>query len=440
VTNSLWVGNQRGSGLPFLSARFAYFYLLDKYLDDLSIAAIAANPWQLFEPEGEDIWVPPTRRDLSISSPTQRNTFGTAAIFQLQLLRATTSAQKNAAGSSTIIQLKWLAAAPAAQKNTIGSAVMTQLKRLQVTSSIQRQAAETALIGQNHPLAGIASILKSNASVAAISQVHLLEAVPSIQIRSDKSHPYYFFHGYAGNQFIGDSLFFDLAAGNHGVRGGNLSDSEMFGTAGMVTTKAPSNPYDTCIRLPNLNYDYSIGEKLFVWWLGKITPAANERAFIGDGFGTSTTGKGQRGIQIRCNQSGKLATAVWGATGRAGVLSNAIPFDGGVHDIAFVLDGANRTYGYWIDGKMDSTFAGSMLPFYQSENFDTKNSNTFNLGSSFPAPGTATAPQSGIATQTRAFVIIRLPASYSSPSAPAITNVCKALRANPGKLLLGSAL
>jgi hypothetical protein len=256
----------------------------------------------------------------------------------------------------------------------------------------------------------------------------------------DKSHPYYFFHGYAGNQFAGDSLFFDLAAGNHGVRGGNLSDSEMFATAGMVTTKAPSNPYDTCIRLPNLNYDYSTGEKLFIWWLGKITPEANERAFIGDGFGTSTSGNGQRGIQLRCNQSGKLAMAVYGATARAAALSNAVPFDGAVHDIALVLDGANRTYGYWVDGKMDSAFVGTMLPFYQSENFDTKNSNTFNLGSSFPAPGTATAPQSGIATQTRALVIIRLPASYSSPSAPAVTNVCKALRANPGKLLLGSAL
>jgi hypothetical protein len=256
----------------------------------------------------------------------------------------------------------------------------------------------------------------------------------------DKSHPYYFFHGYAGNQFAGDSMFFDFAAGNHGVRGANLSDAEMFATAGIVTTKAPSNPYDTCIRLPNLNYDYSIGEKLFVWWLGKIMPEANERVFIGDGFGVSTTGNGQRGLQIRVNQAGKLTIAVYGAAAKAGLLSNSVPFDGSMHDIALVLDGAKRRYGYWVDGKMDSAFAGVMLPFYPSENFDTKNSNTFNLGSSAPAPGAAAAPQSGIATQTRALVIIRLPASYSSPSASTVTSVCKTLRANPGKLLLGNAL
>ena len=71
----------------------------------------------------------------------------------------------------------------------------------------------------------------------------------------DKSHPYYFFHGYAGNQFAGDSLFFDLAAGNHGVRGGNLSDSEMFATAGMVTTNAesifPSTQYPYVLLAPS---------------------------------------------------------------------------------------------------------------------------------------------------------------------------------------------
>ena len=293
----------------------------------------------------------------------------------------------------------------------------------------------------NKTVAGIRYGRGTVVSFDPVIEGQLIEAGDAETDMMDKSHPYYFFHGYAGNQFPGDSMFLDFAAGNHGVRGANLSDSEMFATAGMVTTKAPSNPYDTCIRLPNLNYDYSIGEKLFIWWLGKITPEANERVFIGDGFGTGTSGNSRRGIQVRCHQSGKLTMAVYGAaTARVGTLSNAIPFDGSVHDAAIILDGANRTYGYWIDGKMESAFAGAMLPFYQSENFDTKNSNTFNLGSSVPAPGTATAPQSGIATQTRALVIIRLPASYSSPTVSTITNVCKALRSNPGKLLLGSAL
>lgn len=256
-------------------------------------------------------------------------------------------------------------------------------------------------------------------------------------------NPFYFFHGFAANQIEGDSQFFDIAANNHGSRGTDLNDSEMFANLGYVTTKTPSDPsgpYDTCIRLPNLNFDYSIGEKLFIWWLGKITPEANERAFVGDGFGTSAAGTGQRGMHVRCHQTGKMTIATYGTTAKAGILSNAVPFDGAVHDIAVFLDGSNRTYGYWIDRQMDSAFGGGMLPYYPLDNFDTKNSNTFNLGSSSPAPGTGAIPQSGIASQTRALVILRFPAFYPSPNVSAISKACEALRVNPGKLLLMGAL
>lgn len=262
---------------------------------------------------------------------------------------------------------------------------------------------------------------------------------PAGNVITSRVHPYYFFHGYAGNHVAGDDKFLDMAAGNHGVRGANLSDSEMFANAGFITTKAPANPYDICARIPNLNFDYSAGEKLFVWWRGKITPEADERAFIGDGFGTGTSGNGQRGIQIRVNQSGKLTAAIYGAAAKAMGLSNAIPFDGAIHDIGVFLDGSAKSYGYWIDGAMDSSFAGS-LTVLDTVAYDTKNGNTFNLGASAPAAGSATAPQSGIATQTRALVIIRLPASYVSPSVSSVTNACKALRVNPGKLLLAGAL
>lgn len=253
-------------------------------------------------------------------------------------------------------------------------------------------------------------------------------------------HPYYHFHGYAGNQYAGDSYFLDIASVNRGVRGANLSDSEMFATAGYVTTKDPLNPYDTCIRIPNLNFDYAAGEKLFIWWLGKVAPEADERAFIGDGFGTGTSGNGQRGVQVRVNQAGKLATALYGATAAGGTLSNAIPFDGTTHDIGVFFDGQNKVHGYWIDGLMDSAFSGVMATFSSGTAFDTKNSNTFNLGASAPAPGSATAPQSGLAVSTRALVIIRLPAAYTSPSVTKIALACAALRSAPQKRLLSSAL
>ncbi len=319
------------------------------------------------------------------------------------------------------------------------------LNRTQIGSTVYEKGAEADLDN------GTATILTrdGNAQVIgagsrAVEAAFAFDSIgnatgvidPAGNILSSRAHPYYFFHGYAGNHVAGDDKFLDMAMGNHGVRGANLSDAEMFATVGYVTTKAPSNPYDTCIRLPNLNYDYSTGEKLFIWWLGKITPEANERAFIGDGISTSSV---QHGIQIRVNQSGKLTMALYGAAGKAGALSNAIPFDGALHSVGVFLDGSTKSYGYWIDGAMDSSFAGT-LTVLDAVAYDTKNSNTFDLGASYPAPGTATAPQSGIATQTRALVIIRLPASYSSPSVAAITSACKALRSNPGRLLLASAL
>jgi hypothetical protein len=161
--------------------------------------------------------------------------------------------------------------------------------------------------------------------------------------------------------------------------------------------------------------------------------------FIGDGFGVSTTGNGQRGVQIRVNQAGKLTFALYGAAAKAGALSNGIPFDGALHDVGIFIDGAAKSYGYWIDGVMDSSFAGSMAVL-DAVAYDTKNSNTFNLGSSAPASGSATAPQSGIATQTRALVILRFSGSYTSPSVAKITAACAGLRTAPQKRLLASAL
>src|SRR5687768_15394823 len=87
-----------------------------------------------------------------------------------------------------------------------------------------------------------------------------------------KVHPYYHFHGFAGNQVMGDGKFLDLSGINHGVRGANLSDSQMFAVAGFVSTVDPTSVApDSVIRVPSVNFDYSGGEKLIVWWFGKAT-------------------------------------------------------------------------------------------------------------------------------------------------------------------------
>lgn len=56
-TLPLWIGRLKVGAAPYLKGRFAYFYLLNKFLDDATIIAIQANPWLLFGAEEELILV-----------------------------------------------------------------------------------------------------------------------------------------------------------------------------------------------------------------------------------------------------------------------------------------------------------------------------------------------------------------------------------------------
>jgi hypothetical protein len=208
VTNPLWIGNQRGSGLPFLSGRFAYFYLLDKYLDDLSIAAIAANPWQLFQPEGEDAWTPSNGRDLYAASPVQKNASATAAIVQVQPLIPAASAQAQLSASARLAQEYFLAGAassqanlaiavPALQAHSLLAGPATQANRsgtgeaglflaseLSAASSMQGNRAGTASVSRGLTLPVSALAQENSALAAAIMQKHLLGA-PSWSIQGN---------------------------------------------------------------------------------------------------------------------------------------------------------------------------------------------------------------------------------------------------------------
>jgi hypothetical protein len=54
-TNPFLFGQLRVSGPRFISGRFAYFFLFDRYLSDDLIKSLQANPWQVFEPEDDSI-------------------------------------------------------------------------------------------------------------------------------------------------------------------------------------------------------------------------------------------------------------------------------------------------------------------------------------------------------------------------------------------------
>lgn len=247
-------------------------------------------------------------------------------------------------------------------------------------------------------------------------------------------HPRYHFHGYAGDQITGDSKFFDRTAlGNHGVRGANLSEAQMFANAGYMSTIDPvGGATDSVIRLPNLNFDFLGGEKMIAYWLGKVTPEGTDQPVFGDGG--SATYPGFRAI---CKTTGKLQIALYDSdsdTAFSGTTVNTV-FDGTLHSFAFVFDGQAKKYGFWTDEIYD-TGLGGVYATLTSGSIDCRNSNTLNIGQASPASAASTF---GIATQTRALAILRLSATDAVPSIATLTNVFKQLRANPSKPILGGA-
>lgn len=248
-------------------------------------------------------------------------------------------------------------------------------------------------------------------------------------------HPYYHFHGFAGNQVAGDGRFFDLAGINHGVRGDNLSDSQMFASAGYVSTVNPTGgAEDSTIHIPTLNFDHAGGEKLIVWWLGSGAPEGADCPIMGDGWSTTA---GERGWRIRMKTNGKFDVALWGATQGNSDSSAGTVFDGTLHSLAVVWDGEAKTYGLWYDETYH--YSTVLVPFNPSTTFDTTTIGTVNVGASRPASAASGSAADGAALKTRALVILRLPNGYAMPTVATFTTVFQQLRANPGKLILAGA-
>lgn len=248
-------------------------------------------------------------------------------------------------------------------------------------------------------------------------------------------HPCYHFHGFAGDQSVDDSVFYDKSGTNHATRGAHLSASQLWTTAsGYASTIDPvTNSTDSVLRMPKINFDYSSGEKLIVWMLGKWTPEASAVSMIGDGYSNTA---GQRGWAIRVGATGKVQPVLYGAATGFGGSSTESPFVAGeLHSFGVLLDGQNKKYGLWVDDVYDTAFGSAYLSFNSGTDADTRSTNTVNIGATSAAPG-GTA---GIATAVRACVVMRLAASRSVPPIADITAAFKQLRANPGKLLLASA-
>lgn len=246
---------------------------------------------------------------------------------------------------------------------------------------------------------------------------------------------YYFFHGYAGNQVLGNNVFIDFSGnGNNAVPGANLPTDAtgMYANAGYITTAAPGGGLNnTCLRCPNLNFNWVGGEKIFVILQTKFAkPAANKNIF-GDGYGTSSS---QRGIAIQAGSTAGGGNCVlYGATAKVGIATVNPVFDGTLHSYALFMDGETKTYAQWVDAVIDPPFFDGYKPFYQADVLDTVNSNTLNIGSSAASPGSGSDPIGGAAVPFRMVFVYRMPKGYAIPSITTATSVIKWVLANPGQ-------
>lgn len=252
----------------------------------------------------------------------------------------------------------------------------------------------------------------------------------------NQPHPRYYTHLFASNQALGDGKAYDMSgAGNHAVRGANLTDAQLFANAGFFTTIDPATGVtDSVLHLPSLNFDYNGGEKILLYWLGQATAEGSNADLLGDG--TTAT---YHGFKVRINSTGKIQVGMYDTTNGSGIFGSpttATVGDGVTRSFGLLLDGTNKKYGMWVDEVYDSGMSGAYQTFSSGTACDTRTAQTFQIGAAAPAVAASTV---GIASKTRAFVALRLAAADAVPSVATVTAVLQQLRANPGRPVLGSA-
>lgn len=287
------------------------------------------------------------------------------------------------------------------------------------------------------------------ASAVSIAALQATDAAAAAAAIAASTVPYHF-HGFAGFQILGNPKFRDFSGmGNHGSFGTDLSNANAWANAGYASTVNPTaGVSDSVIRIPGVNFDYAGGEKLFLFWLGKVTAEGAVASFIGDGLGT-----GFPGFRLRINADGTGQMVISSTSAQAFSENSEIFADGTLRAFACVVDGANRSYGMWVDDPTGAFGAVGRMVFEHSlfdryvpfgvalpgpgPSIDTRCNNTWNIGNTAPK---SAADTTGLATQTRAMVLLRFGATEAVPSVPRMTALCQALYDAPHKLVTEFAI
>lgn len=185
-----------------------------------------------------------------------------------------------------------------------------------------------------------------------------------------------------------------------GVFQTDLSAATAWATAGFLTQPNPSVAgQQSMVAFPPISWDWSAGDSLFIFWVGRMTPEGAEAPWAGDTSGAAANS----GVKLTCTTDGKLkcnvyqtspAVSVFGPTSTNAVFEAAV-----THSLAVCISPAGMAF--WTDGARNAGHAsGFLMP--SGGPVSTVNAVTFKLG----GDGSG-SPQLGVAIQTKAFVMLK---------------------------------
>jgi hypothetical protein len=131
-TNPFLVGQLRVSSPRFITARFSYFYLFDRYLSDDLIKSLQVNPWQIFEQEPEIIYYPAsTGTSYTLStSPGSFVITGTAAALKYNRVLPASSGSFVVSGTTATLKRGYSLQSASGSVSVSGTAASLKLGRV----------------------------------------------------------------------------------------------------------------------------------------------------------------------------------------------------------------------------------------------------------------------------------------------------------------------
>lgn len=182
----------------------------------------------------------------------------------------------------------------------------------------------------------------------------------------------------------------------------NLSAATAWATAGFLTQPNPSvASAQSLVAFPAISWDWSAGDSLFLFWVGRGTPEGTDTGWLGDTSGYASG----NGIRLVCTPAGNIKANAYQTVGSLscfGATSSSVVIEPTVtHSFAVCYAPAGMCY--WADGVRNVGHAAGFLP-PANNGLSTVTSATLKIGGD---GGVVSNIQNGIALQTKALVVLK---------------------------------